>query len=219
MITLDNRLNHVYRRWRSVNTLFHPGVEIQPNIPETPAMVCHLRKTRIWIPNIHLLKLSLWERKSNGHGCSNPGGHLQPSSSYGGVGLGKLHFMQAIGNKYERAIKRRVSNVTIEVYEWVIAPIGSKTPQKFRNRYRNVDILLVDDDLSILRKKKQLKSLTSLDYALSMTKQISVQQWPISQRVKNCKERLVSFRIRFIRRYFSAGASMRSYKQNTITWI
>ena len=27
----------------------------------------------------------------------------------------------------------------------MIASIGSKTPQEFRNRYRNVDILLVDD--------------------------------------------------------------------------
>ena len=70
-----------------------------------------------------------------------------PLFFYGGVGLGKTHLMQAIGNDY----KKKPSNSTCQIRDSeefmneMIASIGSKTPQEFRNRYRNVDILLVDD--------------------------------------------------------------------------
>lgn len=71
-----------------------------------------------------------------------------PLFIYGGVGLGKTHLMQAIGNhvKMENP-EARVVYVTMEKFmNEMISSISSKTNEKFRAKYRNnVDVLLLDD--------------------------------------------------------------------------
>lgn len=71
-----------------------------------------------------------------------------PLFIYGGVGLGKTHLMQAIGNhvKMENP-EARVVYVTMEKFmNEMISSISSKTNEKFRSKYRNeVDVLLLDD--------------------------------------------------------------------------
>ena len=71
--------------------------------------------------------------------AENPGTAYNPLFFYGGVGLGKTHLMQAIGNDYKKNHPTaRVKYVTSEEFmNEMIASIGSKTPQEFRNRYRN----------------------------------------------------------------------------------
>ena len=72
---------------------------------------------------------------------------LNPLFIHGGTGLGKTHIMQAIGNE----VKRRnpmaaVCYLTAEVFlnEYVNA-LSTNTLQNFRNRYRKIDLLLIDD--------------------------------------------------------------------------
>lgn len=81
-----------------------------------------------------------------------PGENFNPLYIYGGTGLGKTHLMQAIAN--EIAAKKpslRVIYTTSETFlnEYVdsIARKGSgrDNEMRFRNRYRNVDVLLIDD--------------------------------------------------------------------------
>lgn len=78
---------------------------------------------------------------------SSPGKTYNPLFIYGGVGLGKTHLMQAIG---QAAIaKKRTSKIvylTSETFtnEFIDA-IQNSTLVKFRKRYRQADVLLIDD--------------------------------------------------------------------------
>ncbi|GLB46100.1 chromosomal replication initiator protein DnaA [Philodulcilactobacillus myokoensis] len=77
----------------------------------------------------------------------DPGKMYNPLFFYGGVGLGKTHLMQAVGNKILKdKPKARVKYVTSETFtNDFINAIQTNHTEKFRKEYRNVDVLLVDD--------------------------------------------------------------------------
>ena len=77
----------------------------------------------------------------------NPGTAYNPCLIYGGVGLGKTHLIQAIGNAAVTTNSElKVSYVTAETFtNEFIKAIGDKKAHIFKNKYRNVDILLIDD--------------------------------------------------------------------------
>jgi chromosomal replication initiator protein len=77
--------------------------------------------------------------------AESPGQQYNPLFIYGGVGLGKTHLLQAIGLA-ALAKHRSVLYVSAEKYtnDFVAALREGKT-KDFHNKYRNVDILLVDD--------------------------------------------------------------------------
>jgi len=81
-----------------------------------------------------------------------PGENFNPLYIYGGTGLGKTHLMQAIANDIaEHKPSLKVIYTTSETFlnEYIdsIARKGSGRDNdlRFRNRYRNVDVLLIDD--------------------------------------------------------------------------
>jgi chromosomal replication initiator protein len=77
----------------------------------------------------------------------NPGTGYNPCLVYGGVGLGKTHLVQAIGNSvYREYPDLKVAYVTVETFanEFILS-IQKKTGHQFKNRYRSVDVLLIDD--------------------------------------------------------------------------
>jgi len=78
-----------------------------------------------------------------------PSSMYNPLFIYGGVGLGKTHLMQAIGNEIlKRDSSRKVLYVTSEAFtnELVNAIKDANYKNElFRNKYRNIDILLIDD--------------------------------------------------------------------------
>lgn len=85
-----------------------------------------------------------------------PAKAYNPLFIYGGVGLGKTHLMQAIGQYIiENQPKARVVYTTSEKFtnEFINAILDNKT-SGFRDKYRNVDILLIDD-IQFLAKKEQ----------------------------------------------------------------
>jgi len=77
----------------------------------------------------------------------NPGTSYNPFLIYGGVGLGKTHLMQSIGNRvWQETEKARVICITAEEFtNEFIQSIHDKTTQNFKNKYRYVDVLLIDD--------------------------------------------------------------------------
>lgn len=77
----------------------------------------------------------------------SPGKVYNPLFIYGGVGLGKTHLLQAIGNKiFNTNPQKKVLYVSCEKFtNDFIKAISSNLIDKFKNMYRSVDILLVDD--------------------------------------------------------------------------
>ncbi len=79
--------------------------------------------------------------------AKNPGRTYNPCLIYGGVGLGKTHLLQAIGNAvYQEYRDLKVVYVTVETFtNEFIQSIKDKTGHRFKNRYRSADVLLIDD--------------------------------------------------------------------------
>ncbi|KRN89307.1 chromosomal replication initiator protein DnaA [Ligilactobacillus ceti] len=76
-----------------------------------------------------------------------PGGLYNPLFFYGGVGLGKTHLMHAIGHQVlQTNPTAKIKYVTSEAFaNDFIKSIQNKRQEEFRQEYRNVDVLLVDD--------------------------------------------------------------------------
>lgn len=77
--------------------------------------------------------------------AESPAGAYNPLFIYGGVGLGKTHLLNAIGNK---CLARGLQVLYISSEKFtndLIEAIRSHTTDSFREKYRTVDILLVDD--------------------------------------------------------------------------
>lgn len=90
--------------------------------------------------------------------AENPGNIYNPLFIYGNSGLGKTHLMQAIGNKIiEKNPSVNVIYVPCERFtnEFIVS-IREFTTDKFRDKYRKADVLLVDD-VQFLEKKEAVQ--------------------------------------------------------------
>jgi chromosomal replication initiator protein len=68
-----------------------------------------------------------------------------PLFLYGGVGLGKTHLLHAIGNESEERGQNILYVSSEEFTNDLIQSIRSHTTQAFRDKYRRIDVLLIDD--------------------------------------------------------------------------
>ena len=79
--------------------------------------------------------------------AEQPGAHYNPLFIYGGAGLGKTHLLNAVGHQalemYPDLVVRYISSENF--LNDFIDSIRRKRPDDFKQRYRNVDILLLDD--------------------------------------------------------------------------
>jgi len=76
----------------------------------------------------------------------NPGTSYNPLFIYGGVGLGKTHLMQAVGNLMVSQGKKRVQYLHSERYvREMVKSLQNYTINEFKKHYRSLDALLIDD--------------------------------------------------------------------------
>lgn len=87
--------------------------------------------------------------------AENPGSKYNPFFIYGGVGLGKTHLMHSIGNQILMNNPNvNILYVTSETFtNQLINALRDQATEKFREKYRNIDVLLIDDIQFIANKK------------------------------------------------------------------
>jgi chromosomal replication initiator protein len=126
----------------------------------------------------------------------NPGTAYNPLLIYGGVGLGKTHLMQAIGNYIHENSSSKIMYITSETFtsEFIQYVQENKMPA-FKNKYRHMDVLLIDD-IQFLEGGKKTATQEELFFtyeALYNAKKqmVFTSDRPVSE-LKNLTERLRS---------------------------
>jgi chromosomal replication initiator protein len=124
-----------------------------------------------------------------------PAKAYNPLFLYGGVGLGKTHLMQAIGHH----IINKKSNLTVvymsseEFTNQLIDAIRTKSTMAFRNKYRKVDVLLIDDIHFIAGKESTQEELFhTFNTLYDAHKQLVLSSDRPPKEIPTLEERLVS---------------------------
>jgi chromosomal replication initiator protein len=126
----------------------------------------------------------------------NPGGtSFNPFFVYGGVGLGKTHLIQAIGNKIVNNFpEKRVIYLSSDIFtvEFVEA-IQSNKVNDFSNFYRSMDVLIIDDIQFLIGKEKTQDLFFHIFNTLHQSrKQIVLSSDKPPKNLKGLDERLIS---------------------------
>jgi chromosomal replication initiator protein len=125
----------------------------------------------------------------------NLGTSYNPLLIYGGVGLGKTHLMQAIGNYVHSNSESKIIFISAENFmnEFIESINDKKTASSFRNKYRHTDLLMIDDIHSLKYGDATLAELFNTYEALhNANKQIIFTcDRPVSE-LKNLTDRLKS---------------------------
>jgi len=124
----------------------------------------------------------------------NPGVKYNPIYFYGGVGLGKTHLMQAIGNEIlKNTPESRVLYVSSETFVNEFLDYIRFKKKGFSDKYRNVDVLIVDDMQFIANKEKtQEEFFHTFNFLHQNNKQIIISSDKPPKSIPTLTERLRS---------------------------
>lgn len=125
----------------------------------------------------------------------DPGSMYNPLFFYGGVGLGKTHLMHAIGHRMlEYRPQAKIKYVSSENFtNDFITSIQKNKMEDFRNEYRTVDLLLVDDIQFLVNKEgTQEEFFNTFEELYKNNKQIVLTSDRLPKEIPTLPERLVS---------------------------
>jgi len=126
---------------------------------------------------------------------AQPGGVYNPLFIYGGVGLGKTHILQAIGS--DILAKNPNANIMYSTCERFtnefIDSVRSGKASEFKNRYRNVDVLLIDDIQFITAKERtQEEFFHTFNHLHQNNKQVVITSDRPPKAISGLEQRLIS---------------------------
>lgn len=127
--------------------------------------------------------------------AERPGASYNPLFLYGGVGLGKTHLLSAIGNFiFTRDPHLRIAYLSSEQFtNDVINSIRYDKMIEFRNKYRNVDALLIDDIQFIAGKERtQEEFFHTFNTLYEANKQVVISSDRSAKEMSDIEERLRS---------------------------
>ena len=134
-------------------------------------------------------------RAASLHVANMPGGLYNPLFIYGGVGLGKTHLMHAIGNQL-LSQKPNAKALYIHAEQFVSDVVRSyqrKTFDDFKNRYHNLDLLLIDDVQFFANKERtQEEFFNAFEALLTKKSHIVMTSDTYPKGLANIHERLIS---------------------------
>jgi chromosomal replication initiator protein len=129
--------------------------------------------------------------------ATNPGKTYNPLLIYSGVGLGKTHLLNAVGNfliYHGNISPDRICYITAETFtNELINSIRYEKMDEFRNRFRKMDVLLIDDIQFIAGKERtQAEFFHTFNALYDNMKQIIVTSDKFPRDIENFEERLKS---------------------------
>ncbi len=125
----------------------------------------------------------------------SPGEKYNPFFLYGGPGLGKTHLVQAIGNALlERNPKMKILYTPISsFYSDFIKSIQNKRGDEFRQKFKKLDVLIIDDFQMIMNKDASQQEFFDIFNELyQLNKHIIVTSDRLPSQIKSVDERLAS---------------------------
>ncbi len=122
-----------------------------------------------------------------------PGIVYNPLFIYGGVGLGKTHLMQSVGNVMLQQGKTVIYTSVEQFLNDFLRHLNNKTMDRFKDKYRKCDLLLIDD-IQFLSGKNQLQEefFHTFEALRNENKQIIITSDKHPKKIGGIEERLIS---------------------------
>jgi len=127
--------------------------------------------------------------------AEDPGSYGNPLFIYGGVGLGKTHLMHSIAHYVlQRNPDRKIIYVTSEAFtNELIFSIKNQHIEEFKSKYRDIDMLLIDDIQFIVGKEStQEEFFHTFNTLYEAKKQIIISSDKPPKDIENLEDRLIS---------------------------
>ena len=127
--------------------------------------------------------------------AENPGQSYNPFFIYGGVGLGKTHLMQSVGNEIIAQEKnKKIAYVHSERFVGeMVSAIQHNNLNSFKNDYRSLDVLLIDDIQFLAGKEKsQEEFFHTFNVLIESGSQIIITSDKFPKEIRGLEERLRS---------------------------
>ena len=195
--SVDNIINERYGTGYEIDLYIQTSKEVEKNIKREDD---YSEKNMILNPYYTFENFIVGDSNRFAHAASmavvdNPGTTYNPLFIYGGVGLGKTHLIQAIGNSIlKKNPSAKIIYTTTESFiNELIETIRRKTQEQFKRKYRSVDLFMMDDIQFIARSDSAKEELFHTFNTLHQAgKQIVISSDKPPAEIPNLEERLLS---------------------------